>query len=243
MALEGTDPAIPLALVAVVGGTVAFFGYDLVDALLPWAGGAAGAFAVGALVWASPAFTDGIELQYRYIFVGLLGFAGGLTGFFVVPVATRVATVGIGFVVTTVTTFVVVTGQRVVTTETLADAGTTGRPESIVEALQIQTILQDPQLQQIAAVALLAGGIAAVVAWRFYVLLMALATSALGATLLAYVVPLWQRRGTVDGLGDLAGSAFATEWFVGVLVVGFAVQFVRHSEFFDDSPDRPEPLR
>jgi hypothetical protein len=243
MALEGTDPTIPLALVAVVGGTVAFFGYDLVDALLPWAGGAAGAFAVGALVWASPAFTDGIELQYRYIFVGLLGFAGGLTGFFVVPVATRAATVGIGFVVATITTFVVVTGQRVVTADELADAGTTGQPQTILEALQFETILQDPQLQQIAAIALVAGAVAAVFAWRYYVLLMALVTSAAGATILGYVVPLWQQRAAFDGLTALTGSAFSTTWFVAVFVVGFAVQYVRHADVFDDTPNRPEPLR
>jgi hypothetical protein len=80
-------------------------------------------------------------------------------------------------------------------------------------------------LQRPIAVVVVAGVVGAVLAWRFFSVVVAFATSVFGAFLVGLVVPVWlQGGGVVEPLAVLSAVAVPNAWFYGVLATGLLFQ-------------------
>lgn len=216
-----------LGLVTVVGGALAAFGRDLTDTLVAWtgllAGGALGA--AGGWLGAPVVASGSIEAQ---IGLGVAGvFVGAIFGRLLFPTATRLATLLTGFVATAGSTLVVLVGSDVTRVLATVEFEGVGTLATTVERLVNSPAFQSVTFQRSLAIGLVVGILGAAVAVRYHELVLAAAVTAIGAGLLAVVVPLWQRALT----GDLVGGGGLTNaspvWFVVAFLAGVGVQYAR----------------
>jgi hypothetical protein len=102
-----------------------------------------------------------------------------------------------------------------------------GTLATTVERLVNSPAFQSVTFQRSLAIGLVVGILGAAVAVRYHELVLAAAVTAVGAGLLAVVVPLWQRALT----GDLVVGGGLTNaspvWFVVAFLTGVGVQYAR----------------
>lgn len=232
---------VTLGVVTAVGVGFAFFGYDLADQLLSWIGWLAGAGGGAAAGWfLLPTALPELTLQGRVVGAVLLVAVGAIAGRILIPLFSRFTIVIAGFVSTSGAVLVLLVGGQV--TSAIANVSAGSNPATVLTRLSELPVFETQQFQQFAVVALVAGILGAVVASKFYQLIVTLAATGIGAVLLGVVLPLWQEAlaGGVSFGGGL--GQVSPVWFFAVLVVGIGSQVYRHREdldipFLDDDGD------
>lgn len=220
-----------LCLSSFVGVVLITAAYDLKGLVLGWTGWIAGAFGGGVLGWiVVPELAAGsVSVGGRLGFAAVLVLIGAVVGRALLPFVARFAVAIAGFVVTTTATLVLTVGESVL--ELVYDPVEPG--ESPVGAVQVDALaesglLAQPEFQQFFVVSAVVGGVAGVLAMRHYDLIISLALTGLGAGILATAYPVW--RAVADGASiTLAGQADLSVAVFGLLLlVGVAVQYLRH---------------
>ena len=235
----GTNSMVVLTAATTVGVAASFLGYDLARTLLSWGGGVGGAAIGGAVGWFGPALAGvTVGVESRLLLAALFGFVGSVLGYSLFPVLTRIVTGVAGFVLTAVPAYAAVSGRNVVDATSLSDPSSVLQPSTLLEAVRTEALLAGEQSTQFAAVALVAGGVTLVLAWHYYVLVAALVANVLGATILAYAVPVWEQWWTTGDLLEASALELSPTWFVVALVVGGAIQFARHYGRRNEFPRR-----
>lgn len=223
---------VTLGVVTLVGVGFAFFGYDLADQLLSWIGWLAGAGGGAAAGWfLLPTALPELTLQGRIVGAVLLVAAGAIAGRILIPLFSRFTVVIAGFVSTSGAVLVLLVGGQI--TNAVADVSSGSDPTTVLTRLAELPVFETQQFQQFAVVALVAGILGAVVASKFYQLIVTLAATGIGAVLLGVVLPLWEQAlsGGVSfggGLGQISPL-----WFLVALLLGVGTQVYRHREDLD----------
>lgn len=243
--LSADPPALAvLGVMTVIGTAFCLFGYALAEELLAWLGWIVGAVG-GALVWwfqsSRTTYAPSVESQFGELL--LLLVVGAVAGRILLPFFTRFTVMIAGFVSMGGSVFVFLTGGQF--TNTLAN-NLGARPAVVASELATHPQLQTQQIQNYVVIAAIAGLLGAILALKFYELIVTGATTAIGAGLLATVVPLWQQvlSGGIaleEGLGRISPL-----WFGFALVVGLGFQLYYYKDemdvpFLDD--DEPKPLK
>lgn len=243
LSAEPTTLAI-LGIITAIGTAFCLFGYALAEELLAWLGWIVGAVG-GALVWwvqSSQAMsTTIIESQVAELLV-LLG-VGAVAGRLLLPLFTRFTVMIAGFVSTGGSVFVYLTGGQL--TRTLA-SNVGSQPTTIASKIAEHPELQTQQIQNYVVIALVAGLLGAILALKFYELIVTGATTAIGAGLLATVVPLWQEV-LSGGLSLEEGlDKISPLWFGIALALGLGFQLYFYQDEIDipfvDTDNEVEPL-
>ncbi|WP_327052524.1 hypothetical protein [Halomicrococcus gelatinilyticus] len=239
MSFASIEPMLPLLAATTVGLVGSLLGYDLAKVLLSWGGGLGGAAIGGAVGWFGPALADyAVTVETQLLLAAALAFAGSVLGYSLFPFLTRVVTGVVGFVVTAIPAYALAAGRRVVDPTAVADPSAALQLAVLVEAVQNEALLSGGRSTQFAVVAAVAGGVTLVLAWRYYVLIAAVVANVVGATVLAYVAPLWTHWYRTGELLGADALAFTPLWFVVALAVGGGLQFARHSGGGNDLPRR-----
>jgi len=239
MSLAVTTPMLPLLAATTVALAGSLLGYDLAKMLLSWGGGLGGAAIGGAVGWFGPALAAvTVTTESQLLLAALLAFVGSVLGYSLFPVLTRIVTGVAGFVVTAIPAYVVVSGRRVVDPAALADPSAALQAAALLGVVENEALLSGGQSTQFAAVAAVAGGVTLALAWRYYVLIAAVVANVVGATVLAYVAPLWKHWYRTGELLGADALAFTPLWFAVALAVGGALQLARHAGSDDDLPRR-----
>jgi hypothetical protein len=223
---------VMLGVVTAVGIGFAFFGYDLADQLLSWIGWLAGAGGGAAAGWFFlPAVLPELTLQGRVVGAVLLVAVGAIVGRILIPLFSRFTVVIAGFVSTSGAVLVLLVGGQVTNAVTEVSSGS--NPAAALTTLAELSVFESQQFQQFAVVALVAGILGAVVASKFYQLIVTLAATGIGAVLLGVVLPMWQQAlsGSVSFGGGLGQISLV--WFLAVLVLGIGTQVYRHRDDLD----------
>ncbi|MFB6177082.1 MAG: hypothetical protein ABEI99_08085 [Halobaculum sp.] len=223
---------VTLGVVTAVGVAFAFFGYDLADQLLSWIGWLAGAGGGAAAGWfLLPTALPELTFQGRIVGAVLLVAVGAIVGRILIPLFSRFTVVIAGFVSTSGAVLVLLVGGQV--TNAVANVSPGSSPTTVVSRLAGLPVFETQQFQQFAVIALVAGILGAVVASKFYQLIVTVAATGIGAALLGVVLPMWEQAlsGGVSfggGLGQISPL-----WFVATLVLGIGTQLYRHRQELD----------
>jgi len=228
MATTGVDPVIPLAIVTLVGLAFTYLGYDLFDLFLTWVGGAIGFGIGGGIGWfVLGGAESGMESQLAV--AGVLALIGGFLGAALVSALARFAVIIASFIASTLAGLLVFVGETLFRPEAIPEEGEPVDPETVQEVVRIEQLLEG-ESQQALLLTLVVGLAGAALAYKFYPVVIAAATSIFGAVLLGGVMPLWQE-------GVLGGAELVFElnqtlngWAGIALLTGFAFQSYRNSE-------------
>ncbi|WP_134670037.1 hypothetical protein [Halorussus marinus] len=242
--LSADPPALAiLGLVSVIGIAFCLFGYALAEELLAWLGWIAGGL-VGAFAWwfQSSRTTATMALESQAVELLLVVVVGAVAGRVLLPFFTRFTVVIAGFVSTGGSAFVFLTGGQFA--GTLANS-LRARPTAAAAELATRPELQTQQMQNYVVAAIVAGLLGAILALKFYELIVTGAATALGAGLIAAVVPLWRQTLSGDITLEAGLGGISPVWFGVALVVGLGFQLYYYGEelnvpYFED--DEPKPL-
>jgi len=235
MSAPGVDPIVPLAVVTVVGVAFTYLGYDLFDLFLTWIGGLVGAGIGGAAGWFVLG-SGGPNAGGQLVVAGVLALVGGLTGAGIVTALARFAVVVGAFIASTLAGFLVFLGGELFRPERIPENPDAVDPGVVQEVVMIERLMEASG-QQGLLLTLVVGLTGAALAYTFYPVVIAAATSLFGAVLLGSVLPLWQ-RGVIGGaeLTFQLGGTF-NGWTGIALVTGFVFQSYRHSEMVEKFVD------
>lgn len=227
MVTESVAPLAVLAVLSVVGCVFVFDGYNLVDTLLAWTGWLVGAGAGGAVAWF---FATSSGSPDRLLVVGVAVVAGAVAGRILVPLVSWLAVVLLGFSSTSAAAVFVLAGPQLSATIARLDTSVSSPRdvELLVEQLAAAPVLQQ---QQFLAMAAFAGLVGAILAAKYYAVIVTAGVTTAGAALLAVVVPLWEPAlaGSLT-VAEPPSADVANTLFVGLLVVGLLVQGYRYGE-------------
>jgi len=229
MVTAGVDPVVPLGIVTVVGLAFTYLGYDLFDLFLTWIGGLVGAGVSGAVGWFVLGSSAAPDLGGRVAVAAVLALFGGLVGAGLVSVLARFAVVVGAFIASTLAGFLVFASGELFRPEEIPGDPNAVDPEVVREVVVVDRLMQG-EAQQALLLTLAVGFTGAALAYKFYPVVIAAATSVFGAVLLGSVLPLWQA-------GVLGGAELAFElnaafngWTGIALITGFVFQSYRNSE-------------
>lgn len=221
---------VVLGVLTVVGITLTGFGYELADQVLSWIGWLAGGAAGGGIGWfVAPSVIAG-ELPARIGLTAGAVIGGAILGRMLIPVATRLAMVIAGFLVSAGSVLLLFIGSDL--TRVFAVVKITN-PASITRAVEqvLSLAAFDSQtFTRTLVIAAVVGIFGAIVAARFYTVVLTITVSSIGAVLMGIVVPLWQQA----IVGKLTLGVNSTRPLpvavLGALVVGIAFQYYRHGD-------------
>lgn len=234
MTASGVDPIVPLAVVTAVGLAFTYLGYDLFDLFLTWIGGLVGAGVGGAAGWF--VLGGGPDAGGQLVVAGVLALVGGLVGAGIVTALARFAVVVGAFIASTLAGFLVFLGGKLFRPEAIPENPDAVDPELVQEVIMIERLMEGGG-QQGLLLTLVVGLTGAALAYKFYPVVIAAATSLFGAVLLGSVLPLWQ-AGVIGGaeLTFQLGGTF-NGWTGVALVTGFVFQSYRNSEMVEKFVD------
>jgi uncharacterized membrane protein YeaQ/YmgE (transglycosylase-associated protein family) len=234
MTASGVDPIIPLSIVTIVGLAFTYLGYDLFDLFLTWIGALLGAGIVVVAGWV--VVGSGGDLGGQLIAAGVLALFGALIGAGIVSALARFAIVVGAFIASTLAGFLIFLGEELIRTEAIPENPEAADPEVVEEVIAIEQLMEG-SAQEGLILTLVIGLTGAALAYKFYPVVIAAATSVFGAVLLGSVLPLWQ-QGVIGG-GELAFELSGTfnGWTGVALVTGFVFQSYRHSEMVEKFVD------
>lgn len=216
----GLDPTVIYVAITGVGVAFAYFGLRIYEALLAIIGGVVGGGAGAAfgglyLPRVMELGTSGPWVQIGLALVCTL--IGIKLGSSLLLLFNRLAVMFSGFVATGLAAFVVLVGQNLQRAPEVAQSATALQAQ---EALLSPATLQDPVV-----LVFVAGVVGAVLAWKFYVVIISFTTSVFGAAALGVVVPLWlQSEQVVDPGAIVAAAPLPNVWFLATFVTGFLFQ-------------------
>lgn len=236
MVATGVDPVVPLSIVTVVGLAFAYLGYDLFDLFLKWIGGLIGAGVGGAAGWFVVGSGGGGEMGVQLLVAGVLALVGGLIAAGIVTALARFAVVLGAFIASTLAGVLVFLGGELLRPEALPDDPGAIDPGVAEEVVAVNR-LTEGGAQEGLLLTLVVGLTGAALAYKFYPVVVAAATSVFGALLLGSVLPLW--RAGVIGEGELVFELSGTfnGWTAVALATGFVFQSYRHSEMVEKFVD------
>jgi len=236
MTTTGVDPVVPLGIVTVVGLAFTYLGYDLFDLFLTWIGALAGAGLGGAAGWVVVGSNGSPEPGGQLIVAGILALFGGLIGAGIVTTLARFAVVVGAFIASTLAGFLVFLGDGLFRPEAVPENADAVDPAVVEEVIAVDRLMQGGG-QEGLLLTLAVGLTGAALAYKFYPVVIAAATSVFGAVLLGSVLPLWQ-AGVLGG-AELTFELGATVngWTGVALVTGFVFQSYRHSEMIETFVD------
>lgn len=221
-----------LVVLAVIGVALTYFGYEAAWALLHYGGLAAGAAAGGWLgVVVVPGLTAGeLSPELTLVVAAACCLVGAGLGWAFVPALGRLAVGILGFTLTGTAALVLASEGQVmdVLTQTLPQAIESVDPGLLVDRLAdvefVAELSPAVALGAVVLVGLLGGTLALAHKW----LILGAGMTAIGALVLAVVVPLLVGSPTLTR-GEVVDS-FSMLWFVGFLVTGLFVEVVRYAD-------------
>lgn len=235
-----TQVGVVLGIVTVVGVTLAGFGYDLADQLFAYVGWLAGGVAGGVVGWFGVPLVTTVDLAPRVgVALGAV-VVGGILGRLFFPLATRLGMTVAGFVVTAGATLAVFVGSELTRVFTSVDPAD---PAGSVEQVAALPVFESAAFTQTLLIAGVVGLLGAVLAARYYTVILTVAVTGLGAVLLGGVVPLWQAALSGSVTLGTGVSAVSPRTALAVFVVGLGVQFYRHGNRDRLPGVGDEPLR
>lgn len=224
-----------LAVFTLIGLGLSFFGFELAEPLLRWAGSLLGA-GIGAVVGFGvlPEVIDetAVETLAAAGLVGLL--IGAFLGYYFIPFVGRIAASIAAFVAATGATIMVIAGDE--TIEATLDAlpeEPLANPLVTVDALLGTPMEKIIGLGEPLFIAVVVGIVGGGLAFRYYTDIIALAATVSGAIIMGAAVPIWILVLDGDQAFDLAEAEFSLLWFGAILVLGAAFQLFRHFEALD----------
>lgn len=231
--MVSAETLVALGVVTVVGVGCVGFGYDIAGELLSWIGWIGGAVGGAGVGWlAGPKLlAGGPEIRAAVAVGGVI--AGAILGRIVVPAASRLAVVIAGFLAAAGATLVVLVGGRVTNALAAVDLAEPSTAVPVLDRVGASVGTIEETIVTVAVVGLLG----AIVAARFYTVLLTALTTGVGAILLGIVGPLWEQA--LVGSVSLGGGfgALSPTWALLAFVAGVAFQYYRHG----DAADLPTP--
>lgn len=229
--ISGSLPSLAvLGLVTLIGIVFAYDGYSLADQLLAWTGWIVGAAAGGGAGWFFA--TNASGNPDKLVVTGGALVVGAILGRILVPLVSWLAVVLIGFVSTSLAVVLFLTGQELSRTisRLQTDVSSPADVELLMEQIANLPAFQD---QQVILITVVAGLVGALLASKFYDLIITGAVSTVGAALLSIAVPIWQ--GALSGGVELSRSLddISTGLFLLVLLSGLAFQIYRYGDELD----------
>ena len=229
MAASGVDPIIPLGIVTVVGLAFTYLGYDLFDLFLTWIGALVGAGVGGTAGWVVVGSNGNPELGGQIAIAGVLALFGGLIGAGLVTALARFAVVVGAFIASTLAGFLVFLGEELFRPEEIPEDPQAVDPEVLQEVVLVDRLMESGG-QEGLLLTLAVGITGAALAYKFYPVVIAAATSVFGAVLLGSVLPLWQQGVLGEAEFAFQFSGTLNGWTAVALVTGFVFQSYRNSE-------------
>lgn len=227
-----TEPfsLLAVAIVAAVGVGLSYFGYEVAQKVLTLAGAVAG-LAAGIFVggYLYPAVTGESQIVTVTLVAAIVG---ALLGQAIIPALSELAFGLAGFVVTSASVFGFLSRGRLIdiilaaVPANLAEAN----PLSVLERIASASLFTDPNFEQAVLVAVVAGLVGGAIALQFYDEFVAVATTAIGASMLGLAIPLVLvalESGTVT---STSRAEFSLLWFGVVFLTGSAFELYRNRE-------------
>lgn len=222
------DPTIVLSLgvVTLFGTALTFGAYLLQRLLLAWVGWIAGGIAGVAGGWFVVPQITPVTVGEQLAAAVILGIVGIVIGRRLLRTIARFGVAILTFLAGTIATLVVTIGDEVLEMLTVPAEANRSQIEQVLEDLANLPLLEEPELQQWLLVALVVGGVMAILALRLYRQMLTVALTGVGAAVLSFTVPVWQ--GVIEETTVVAEQAeVSMVWFVGFLIIGLAAQFFR----------------
>lgn len=229
--VSGSLPSLAvLGLVTLIGIVFAYDGYSLADQLLAWTGWIAGGTAGAGAGWLFA--NNATSSPDMLVTVGGGLVVGAILGRILVPLVSWLAVVLIGFVSTSLAVVLFLTGQELSRTISRLQTDVSS-PEDVEFLMEQVANLPAFQDQQVILITVAAGLVGALLASKFYDLIITAAVSTVGAALLSIAVPIWQ--GAMNGSVELSRNLddISTGLFLLVLLSGLAFQVYRYGDELD----------
>lgn len=222
-------PLVSAVVATVIGVGLAYFGYEIAQKILALAG-AVGGFAAGVALGSIvvPAVTGSPQSPGLSFVLGIVG--AGLGGA-LVPALSQLAFGLAGFVMTSISVLAFLSRGRIV--DLILSAIPTdlaaANPVAIMNRIASAALFQDPNFDQALLLSVGIGVVGGAIALKFYDEFVAVATTAIGASMLGLAIPILLAvyRG---GSATVASAEFSLLWFGVTFVTGVAFELMRHSD-------------
>jgi len=221
---------LAVGIVTAVGIGLSYFGYEVAQKVLALAGAVAG-FAAGIFVggFVYPAATGEPQIVALTLFAGLVG--AGL-GSAIVPGLSEVAFGLAGFTVTSVSVLGFLSRGKLVDVilTAIPSNAAEANPIAILERIAASPLFADPNFEQAMLIAVVLGLVGGAIAVQFYDEFVAVATTAVGASILGLAVPLLLVALEGGAVANSSAAEFSLLWFGVTFLTGSAFELYRNRE-------------
>jgi len=221
---------VVVGIVTVVGIALSYFGYEVAQKVLALAGVVggfmAGMFAAGFLF---PAATGESQIVGLTLVVGVFG---AILGSAFVPALSGLAFGLAGFVVTSVSVLGFLSRGRIVDVILAAVPSNLAEvnPLAVLERIASSPLFADPNFEQAFLLAMGLGLVGGAIALQFYDEFVAIATTAIGASMLGMAIPLLLVAWEGGAVTNSTAAEFSLLWFGVTFLTGSAFELYRNRE-------------
>ncbi len=221
---------LAVVVVTAVGVGLSYFGYGVAQTVLRVTGAIAG-FAAG-LFAGSYLYPVVAGQQHPLVFTLVAAIVGAGLGRAVVPALGDLAFGVAGFVVTSLSVLSVLSQERLVGVVLRAVPSNLGdaTPVTVLERVVSAPLFTDPNFEQAGLIAVVFGLVGGAVAMQFYDEFVVVATTAIGASMLGFAMPVVVATLDTDTVTTTQATEFSPLWFGVVFLTGSAVELYRNRE-------------